>query len=397
MPPQRKPVAGRGAKHREHRPDIHGPRLFRRGRYFGADLRPWGGQRQTLRDPKAKGWPEKGARTEDLGVAEKWRWSYVDLHREGTRRQQLGLPPAKRETLKALGERWIDHREHTVAEKTWVSSRTVVRRLVEMFGESATIADVDADRLQGEFFKLMREGYEVSTLHTEKNFMSAFFKWAGGDNPARSVVLPRVVEKDIHAWSDEEMKALRKAADKVDRQLEHPKARLALELAVATGARQQELFALDWSMISEKQESVRISRQLSRTTGNKFMPLKGKNNRTAYVLDSWWKWHDRKAKGLILHSGTGGTMGYKAAGNLAQRILDTADLNGRGRGWHDFRRTYGRLYLEGGGWLDELQRFLGHKSIATTERAYAAFKAEQAVNFARERRRAGGRSVRILK
>jgi integrase len=249
--------------------------------------------------------------------------------------------------------------------------------------------------LQGEFFRLLREGYAVSTLHTEKAFMSAFFKYLKGENPASKIELPKVAQKDIHAWTDAELKQIRKAADIVDRQIEHPIARLAVELALATGGRQQELFALEWGMIDRKTESVRFTRQLSRTAP-KYMPLKGRLNRTAYVLDNWWKYH-RKETGLILASGTGAPMGYKAAGGLVQRILDTAGLNGRGRGWHDFRRTYGRLFLEGYGWLDELQRFLGHKSIKTTEMAYAAFNAQDAIRFVKERRaNGGGRSVRLV-
>jgi integrase len=395
MPP-RKRAEGRGRPHREHKPDIHGPRLFRRGRWFGADLRPFGGQRTTLRDPAAKGWPAKGERTESLEVAERWKWHYVTLLREGRRRDQLGLPALRRETLSALAEKWLAHREHTVEEKTWVSSRAATRRLIEIFGEDATIDDVDADRLQGEYFKLLRQGHAVSSLHTERAFMSAFFKFVGGDNPASAVKLPKVVERDIHAWSDDELKQIRRAADAVDRQLDNPIARLAVELAIATGGRQQELFALDWSAISKKEESVRFTRQLSRTSGT-FKPLKGKLSRSAYVLGNWWKYHQPKAKGLILGTQNGGTMGYKAAGLLVQRILDTAGLNGRGRGWHDFRRTYGRLFLEGGGWLDELKQFLGHKSLTTTENAYAAFRDADAVRHARQRRKAGGRSVRIVR
>jgi integrase len=358
-------------------------------------MRPFGGSRVSLRDPKARGWPDRGDRTEALEVAEKWRWHYVSLYQGDRLRQQLGLPPARKETLGALAEKWLAHREHTVAEKTWVSSRSATRRLIEIFGESATIGNIDGDRLQGEFFRLLREGYAVSTLHTEKAFMSAFFNYLKGENPASKIELPKVAEKDIHAWTDAELKLIRKAADTVDRQIEHPIARLAVELALATGGRQQELFALEWGMIDRKTESVRITRQLSRTAP-KYMPLKGKLNRTAYVLDNWWKYH-RKETGLILASGTGAPMGYKAAGGLVQRILDTAGLNGRGRGWHDFRRTYGRLILEAGGWLDELQRFLGHKSIKTTEEAYAAYEAQDAVTHMRNRKKGGGRSVRLVR
>lgn len=60
--------------------------MFRRGRYWHADLRPWSGGRVPLRDPKAKGWPLKGERTEDEDVARRWAWAYVDRDAAGSLR-----------------------------------------------------------------------------------------------------------------------------------------------------------------------------------------------------------------------------------------------------------------------------------------------------------------------
>ncbi len=77
-------------------------------------------------------------------------------------------------------------------------------------------------------------------------------------------------------------------------------------------------------------------------------------------------------------------------------LLDAAKLNGPGRNMHDTRRTYGRLFLEAGGWMDELQRSLGHSTIRITERGYGAFQAEVAAEFARQRIYGEGR-LRLLR
>src|SRR5690606_38475834 len=90
-----------GRRHeRPHRPHELGPRLFRRGRWWAADLRPWGGGRVTLRDPRARGWPRKGERTEHRDIAEKWKWAYVEYAQSEARARQLGI----RDDQRTLGD-----------------------------------------------------------------------------------------------------------------------------------------------------------------------------------------------------------------------------------------------------------------------------------------------------
>lgn len=360
---------GRKQKQREHKPHEIGPRLFRRGRWYGADLRPWSGKRVTLRNPKSPGWPDKGERTDVLEVAEKWRWHYVSELTDQSRRSLLGLPAKGRRLAQALDD-WLEHREHTVDVRTWQASTSVANRLRETFGPHRSTATITTDELQQMFFALLREGYQRSTLSTERSHISTFFTWIGGENPVSGIVLPRPNKREIHTWTDAEMEKIRTAADAVDAQRRTPpRARLAVELAVATGMRQQELFAAPWRALDRERRTIRITRQLDRM--GKFKALKGKKSRTAVVLPSWWEWHDDAGDGLILAAAKG-VYDYRASDKLIQRILDTANLNGRGRGWHDFRRTFGRLFLEGtrGSGMHLLQQSLGHSSIKTTEDAY---------------------------
>lgn len=52
---------------------------------------------------------------------------------------------------------------------------------------------------------------------------------------------------------------------------------------------------------------------------------------------------------------------------------------------HSFRHTYARIALESGARLEELQRFLGHSSIRTTEQSYGWLTEHSAAILARAR------------
>lgn len=377
---------GRRRKQRPHRPHEIGPRIFWAGRWAGVDLRPWGMGRLTMRDPTSAGWPRRGKRTELREVAEQWLPAYIALVRD----RSLGKRRPQR--LDDALDAWLEYRRHRVAPGTLAGNETAARRLLEVFGPAREVESITAGEVQRIFDGLLAEGYARTTLKTERIIFGTFFRWAGSDIISRTDT-PAPIERDIFTWSDAQIEAIREAADRVDKLIPHPMARLAVEVGLATGCRQQEMFALDWSAFDFAEKSVRITRQLSRY-GSGYTILKGKLSRTALVLPSFWDWYQPKA-GLLLSSG-GRPVDYRHGNHLAQRILDTANLNAPGRGWHDLRRTYGRLFLEAGGFMDELQRSLGHKSIVTTERSYGHFGVDKAVEFARGRIYGEGR-LRVVR
>lgn len=386
-----------GRRHeRPHRPHELGPRLFRRGRWWAADLRPWGGGRVTLRDPRARGWPRKGERTELRDVAEKWKWTYVEYAQSEARARQLGIRDDQR-TLGDAADQWLRHRERVVSANTWKGSRGAITRLMDRIGSDTRLVDITADDLQAIFHGLLLRGYAPGTLATERWLLSSFFKWAGVEpNPAKEIELPEVPKSDARAWTDEEIELLRAAADEVDRQRQSPpSARMVLELVLATGLRQQELFALDWTAIDRRTRTVRVTRQLDRSRPI-FRPLKGKNNRTAVVLPSWWEWHRDDARGLVLAGPNGQPLQHRRSGMLFDRVLKVAGIKQPGMRLHSGRHTYARLFLEAGGWMDELQTSLGHKSIRTTEQAYEHFAVEKRAGFAAARIYGEGRRLRLL-
>jgi integrase len=377
-------------KHRAHKPHEHGPRLEQRGRYWTADLRPWQGQRYTaLRDPQDPAWPHAGERTEDRDTAARWGWEYVALHRGEARARAYGVGQPRRlgEALAAYSE----HRERTVSEQTRKVQAAALRELLERFGPQKLVHQIGPQDVQSMLDELHEADYKPNTLLSNANALSGFFRWVGGPNPAASLQLPDVATPDEpYAWADADIQALRDKAERspVD-------VRLMLELGLACGVRLNEALALRWSDFDPDSKTVRISRQMQPGT-RRIVVLKSKQARTALVLPFFWPHYPPTAAGLCIADAAGKPLTSNVVYKPVVRALQAAGVHGPQRGYHDARRTYGRLFLEMGGWMDELQRSLGHSTIRITERAYGRFQAAVAAQFARQRIYGEGRARRLL-
>ena len=158
-----------------------------------------------------------------------------------------------------------------------------------------------------------------------------------------------------------------------------------------------EMFAVEWRAFRPEQCTARITQQLS-SDARSFAPLKGKTNRTTLFLPGWWTWHTPSERGLVLGSGTDGRVGHErhVQRDAIVAVLKAAGLFRPGLGWHGLRHTYSRLFLESGGYMEDLQRSLGHSSLSVTERSYGHLRPDFAAERARQRIY-GGAPVRALK
>lgn len=365
-----------GRRERSHRPHLLGPRIFFRGRFAGADLRPWGGSRQTLRNPDAPGWPKRGDRTEDEETARRWAWAYVDLLRAGTKRRHLGLPGPGTPIAEAA-RAWLSNVEPPkIADSTWRQRKTWSDALVKAMA-GRTVDDITTEDIQKWLDRLLARNYAISTIHTGRSHLLAFFRDMAEHNPVRDVALPPIPPNDVRAWDDDELEALRDAAGEGF-------GRRVVEFALATGGRQLELFAASWWQVNEKERTIRYTRQLNRGREG-FKHLKGKKNRTTVILPEWWDWHHPQ-DGLVLPREDGTPHTANTSYDLVRDLLERAGLYEAGVGAHRFRHTYARLFLERTeGAMELLSRSLGHASVSTTENRYGHFRTETAARLARAR------------
>lgn len=403
-----------GEKQREHRPRDLGPRVYLQGSTWRADMRPWSGpdlpsdlpDRPTLRNPEAEGWPYAGSLAESEGEARKWSWHYVALYSDETRRREGGRERRPLPLLKAA-EMYLRHRRAAVAYNTFSSDRSSINHLIEHLGRSASTGDLKADDLQEYADDLVLDGYQTSTARTICKGWRAFGRWWFGETagPLGAVKPPALLKSEARGWSEDEIARLREAADRVDfaRRRRPPSARLALEIGLNIGPRQQEIFALDWEGVNAERESAYIYRQMVKDGRSFVNYTKGRKARSAFVLPPFWQFYDEAARGLMLCNTDGSAIGSQSRlqKELIQRVLDTAGLNGPGVGWHSLRHTYSRLCLEEYQvTLDELSMFLGHASRAVTEQIYGHYAPSRAIDNVRERvRRAGERpqSLKVMK
>lgn len=394
------PRAPRKKKHRPHKPAELGPRVYLRGRFYWCDLRPFGGQRVPMRNPKAIGWPAQGEGTEDPEVAARWAFQYFDAIREATTRKQLG----KRAAAKPLGvevERYLAHAERMTAETTAMNHSTALRvHFVPFVGPAVGIDAVEHALVQRWVDGLLGRGYALGTVDNYLSIVRTFFRWQsdGASDPTKAVRLPGAATRDVEPFTDPELVRLREAADALDAEAPaiwesrlRRSYRLLLELGLGTGARLGELSALRWDAFDYDTRTVRITAQAPLTGANTpLRVLKGKASRTALTLPTWWEWYalhsGDTAKGCVLSSDPHAShTSLASTDRWAGAIIERAKLAKPGRGAHAFRHTYARLFIEMGGRLEELQKSLGHSSIIVTERTYGWLSGDRAATLARAR------------
>jgi len=317
-----------------------------------------------------------------------------------------------------------------MSANTVASDATFLREhLVARFGDDLPADAVDAAALQALFGELVRAGYAPSTVLRYKHSGGAFFDWLSGgtgENPARAVVVPELPDADARCFSDEELVALREAADRMDatraggvicvglgravrpdgqggftaarvglHAVVRPpfSLRLALELGVGTGGREAELAALGWGAFRSAERTVRFTHQVARwphpARAQRLVGLKGKVARVTLVLPEWWAVYARRcpapARGRVLAAPEGTPPTFALMAGWINRLYDAAGLNEPGLGWHALRHTYARRFIELGGRLEELQKSLGHQSIVTTEQTYGHLHENTAASLARRR------------
>ena len=348
---------GRAQTRRRRNPIEDGPRLFKRGRWWAADLRPWGGARPTLRDAK-------GERTEFRDVARQWAEGEVaKLQREKHDRQR-GIAPKR--TLGTLVEEYLEHRRATQERNTVANDVTATNHLLEAFGEKRAIHTIAEADVQG-WFNQRAKKYAPGTLALFAINMRSFFQWAGREF---SITTIEGHKADPDTLTDDEVTTL---LEKCETDEEKRLCRVGL----ATGARRAELWALVWEDFRPDGRSVRFARQMA-WPGRGTKGLKGKRNRTALVLPDLI---EERGKGPVFVD----VLTTDRVGKAFRAVLKQAGLFRVGRGLHLLRHTYSRIGMERYGWSMEMLRvFLGHENMRTTE-IYSHFGEETAIKMATER------------
>ena len=373
---------------RAHRPEELGSRVFKKkssGWYYG-DFRWRDGGRQVLRDPEDPRWPEAGAKTSKKSEAERWAKTYdkrwkADLEEAEQRRT------GKFRTLRLGVEAFLEHRKAQSAPSTYSGSRTALTHLGEAVGPEADPASITDAELQSVCDDFLNEGYKASSVWNTRNHWVKFFDFHKIEpNPARDLVIPKVDPNDVQPWDEEERERIREAASALDsdHDVKWQEHRRLAEYLFSSGTRIQECAAADWQSIDPHSKTVRVTKQISRTT-NRGKKTKGGDARTAVMLQEWWPLHETERSGLLFCNDLGKPIRYRKLYDHVVAVLERAGLKKPGEAAHQFRHTYAFLFLKRGGTMDQLSKSLGHKRVSTTQEYYDHFDTDHAAEAGVER------------
>lgn len=236
-------------------------------------------------------------------------------------------------------------------------------------GRHSSWQDLGSDTLADYVVDLQNRGYSPTTLARKIASVKSFFAFLVEEgivvvNPTEELRAPRIGRTLPKALSEEEVERLLRAPA----QLQTPEGerdRAMLELLYATGMRVSELVSLDLDDVNLDQGFVRCrgkgdkerllpfhedaSETLQEYIEDARVTLKGPRKERALFLNRWGDRLTRQGFWLILKE-------HAADAGITTPVTP-----------HTIRHSYATHMLRGGASLRQVQEFLGHASISTTQ------------------------------
>lgn len=271
--------------------------------------------------------------------------------------------------VRTLLPEWVDLRRRTVAPKTARTDSEVVRLLSPALGARSvgTVLPSEVER----WFLYLREQHRQGdgSIKRYRETLSSFFAWLVAehrrqDNPVTTARLPARIEPptEMRPFTEDELAEVVSRIATCSRDLAD-----VMLIAGWTGLRWGELRAV---RVGDLQEvpgpGLRVTR--SRSEGRQVKVTKGRTARRVPLADPVVAAVGRAAAGKsaadLLLTGVAGGQLWRSSLLRSTRWESV----GMGRRVHDLRHTAACLWLTRGVDLGTVSAWLGHASIATTNR-----------------------------
>jgi integrase len=281
-------------------------------------------------------------------------------------------------TLADYLELWLAMKQSRTAPATWARYKSMVKthitpRLGGVRLDKITAAhaerlylEMEKDELSGRTRQLAGVTLSGALSHAVATRLIPF-------NPVRDIKKPRPAPRQMMTWTKEEATAFRKATA-------NDRLHALYTLALATGMRQGELFALQWSDVDFGGSYVVVRRSLEDLGGNLRVkePKTGKGRRIdlpQFAIDAL---HDHR-KLMVREGNHGGTVFVMPDGNYLRRTtfyrtMFQPAVKAAGVPeirFHDLRHTHATLLLAAGEHVKVVSERLGHASVQITLNTYA--------------------------
>jgi integrase len=277
-------------------------------------------------------------------------------------------PRAGRQRVRDLLVQWSETRSVTVAKKTFRTDKDLLR-LVPTSLQALHVGAVSGREVARSFETLLRSGLSESSVVRYRASLSSFFGWCVREklivaNPVTDVKVPRSSDErvEMQPWTEEELENVYLTWQQEDAHL----ADVLLVLAW-TGLRWGEARALTVDDLMEvPTPGLQVRRSAPEGIGTK--ATKGRHSRRVPLSNRILPFIQALAEGkqsgdLLLTTARGARL-HRGA------VVRTVawERTGQGRRLHDLRHTAACLWLSRGVDPGTVQAWMGHESIATTNR-----------------------------
>ena len=197
-----------------------------------------------------------------------------------------------------------------------------------------------------------------TTLYTDRIILHNFFNTLKVDNPVKDVPrLPKFRKKPV-AYAEAELKKFFGVCDYWERAF--------FALALATGLRRGELQTLHWSDLDLAHRQVHVTAKPEYG----FLPKDWEERTVAIpkqVAEIFCK-HPRLPGCPIVFPSPNGKLNYRFVHERCKEVAKRAGLDPKEWRLHRFRDTAATRWLRGGVDVRTVQAWLGHESLATTQK-----------------------------
>lgn len=314
-------------------------------------------------------WWESGERRSELYNTEKGAAAGLRRHLVRIDEVKAGLQPAPPVTsplFSEFAERWMAKYPAAAGNR----ERTVSEKQVHLKHHLHPLNALRLDELQGEaitslFGGLTAKGLSPKSIKNIKATLAKILRTAveWGELPALPL-LPKIKVPD-HEWdwlnAEESQRLLDAAIDRGER--------LLFLFALHTGSRFGEQRVIEWSDIDWVSRQIIIRRSMPHNTQTKGPTKSGKRREvpiSSTLLTALEQ--ARRPSGIIFGHRRNGdkVLSLYALRERLERALSKAGL--RKVSWHDLRHSFASQLVTAGVSLRQVQTWMGHESIVTTER-----------------------------
>ena len=242
---------------------------------------------------------------------------------------------------------------------TWQKYAYVLELFAEHAAPKTDARDINPEDIKKFLAWRKSKGFDPgTTLYTDRVILHNFFGKLGIDNPVKQVPrLPKFRKRPV-AYSDEDLKKFFEKCDDWERAF--------FSLAVSTGLRRGELQTLHWADLdlTHRRAHVRAKPQYS------FLPKDWEERTVPFSKEvaEILKKHPKVKDCPLVFPSPKSHINFRFMHERCKEIAARAGLNKAEWHLHRFRDTAATRWLRAGIDVRTVQEWLGHESLATTQK-----------------------------